>query len=680
MHKKKRLCQKWNVVIGVLCFFAAFSGVAATNDLPAIIPWPEKIQSSSGVFVLEPETKVCSDSASTITRKYLVWRLEKATGFKIKKGFISKRGGFPCGILLTTNLTGQDLGAEGYVLDVTPGKIVINARTQTGMFYGVQTLLQLMPPEVYADSVKTSVSWQIPCTHIEDSPRFKWRGFMLDVSRHFFDKEEVEQLLDVMAIYKLNIFHWHLVDNQGWRIEIKKYPRLTEKGAWRKDIGFEINPTVSRAYRKDGCYGGYYTQEDIREVVAYAKARHITIVPEIEMPGHSQAALSAYPEFSCSGAGVYCAGNDRTFLFLEDVLSEVFALFPGKYIHVGGDEVPKDFWRACPKCQNRIKENGLHNEEELQSYFIQRIEKFVNAHGRTLVGWSEIGQGGLAKSAVLMDWKGGGLDAAMSGHDVVMTPNASCYFDHYQSLDYATEPVAIGCYTPLKAVYDFDPVPPQLKVEYWSHVLGGQACVWSEYIASRSYLEYMSFPRLCALAEVVWSPKDMRDWRSFTSRLSANERRFDVLGINYRRERSIQIGEWTASKVSVNGTILEWDITPILAHPDRSHLVLDDVLRPSTEGLLAEPGKCHVVFDQQSGDTLKISRVDILKDGHVIASDVHDGLAGVDPRDLISRDVAYILSVPYCMSGAHYTVRAHVASATPNGSTGIVYCEVRGNH
>jgi len=679
MHKKQWLCQNWKVVIGAFCFVAAFSSLAATNCLPSLIPWPDKVRLSDSVFVVKPDTKIYSDSASATSRQLLAERFAKVIGYKIQTGVINNEGAFFDGILLTTNTGGRDFGLEGYSLDVTGKKIIISAQTLTGMFYGVQTLLQLMPPEVYAGGVKTSVSWEIPCIHIEDRPRFKWRGFMVDVSRHFFDKEEIKQLLDTMAMYKLNVFHWHLVDDQGWRIEIKKYPRLTEKGAWRKDIGFEINPTVSKAYRPDGCYGGYYTQEDIREVVAYAESRHITIVPEIEMPGHSSAALSAYPEFSCSGAGVYCAGNDATFTFLENILNEVVGLFPGKYIHIGGDEVPKNFWKACPKCQDRMKKNGLHNEEELQSYFIQRIEKFVSAHGRILVGWSEIGQGGLAKSAVLMDWKGGGLDAATSGHDVVMTPNASCYFDHYQSLDYTTEPVAIGCYTPLKSVYDFDPVPSQLQPEYLSHVLGGQGSVWSEYIASKNYLEYMTFPRLCALAEVVWSPKTVRNWEDFLSRLSKNEKRFDVLGVNYRRERSVKIGAWNSSEVSTNGTDLEWDVSGILAKADRRHPILDDVLRPSTEGLLSEPGKCHIVFEQNSGDSLRISRVDILKDGHVISSDVHDGMAGVDPRDLISRDVVYVVSVRACMAGARYTVRAHVSNITTNGSIGTVYCEIMGN-
>jgi hexosaminidase len=369
---------------------------------------------------------------------------------------------------------------------------------------------------------------------------------MLDVSRHFFRKEEVEQILDAMATYKLNTFHWHLADDQGWRIEIEKYPLLTKIGAWRKGIGFGLDPKGSGAYGPDGRYGGFYTRADIREVVAYAHARNITIVPEIEMPGHASAALAAYPQYSCTGGpftadlpggvfnGIYCAGNDDSFVFLQNVLTEVFELFPGKYIHIGGDEVLTNNWKDCVKCQARLKAEGLKKESQLEGYFIRRMEKFINAHERSLIGWSEIREGGLAQNAAVMDWAGGAVEAASAGHDVVMSPLADCYFDHYQSQDHSTEPHAIGGYLPLEQVYSFEPIPALLSPAYQGHIVGAQANVWTEYMPSLTHVEYMLFPRLCALAEVVWSSRTSRDWDDFKRRLEAHYLLLDELGVNYR--------------------------------------------------------------------------------------------------------------------------------------------------
>jgi hexosaminidase len=426
--------------------------------------------------------------------------------------------------------------------------VTIRASTQAGLFYGVQTLLQLLPPQVYAPTAASGVHWTVPCVRIEDQPRFKWRGLMLDVSRHFYTKEQVEQILDSMAAQKLNTFHWHLVDDPGWRIEIKRYPLLTEVGAWRRSIGFDLDPKSSTAYGPDGRYGGYYTQADIREVIAYASARHITIVPEIEMPGHSSAALAAYPQFSCSGgpyttdvnggvlAGVYCAGNDLTFEFLQNILGEVIDLFPGKYIHIGGDEVPKENWQKCAKCQARMSAEKLGNEKELQSYFIRRIEKFINSRGRNLIGWSEIREGGLAKNAAVMDWIGGAVEAASDGHDVVMSPTSNCYFDYYQSTNHATEPKAIGGFLPLDMVYALDPMPAALDLKFAAHILGAQGNLWTEFVPSPKHAQYMIYPRLCAIAEITWSPKTGRDYADFTHRLQTQFRRFDQMGINYRKE------------------------------------------------------------------------------------------------------------------------------------------------
>lgn len=534
-----------------IIFAALFvvSGISLkAASVTSIIPAPMQAELRDGAFALSPDTSIASDSASKATAKYLAERLRPATGYPLKTEILraAKQTFHGHVIFLTTENANADLGAEGYELSVTQPAVIIHAPTQAGLFYGVQSLLQLLPAEIFSSNHLVGVDWQIPCIEIKDQPRFDWRGFMLDVSRHFYTKAEVEQVLDLMALYKLNTFHWHLTDDQGWRIEIKKYPKLTEIGAWRDSIGFGLNPQATTAYDKRGRYGGFYTQRDIREVVAYAAARHITIVPEIEMPGHSSAALTAYPEFACPNVnvsmpdkggvftGVYCAGNDATFKFLGNVLTEVAKLFPGKYIHIGGDEVDKRNWKNCPDCQARITVENLKDEKELQAYFIQRVEKIVNARHKNLIGWSEIREGGLAPSAALMDWIGGGAESAASDHDVVMTPTKFCYFDYYQSTNRAAEPKAIGGFLPLKKVYEFDPMPEKLAPEFQSRVLGGQANLWTEYIPNLRRAEYMMFPRLGALSEDDWSPKAARNWDDFRARAVLNEKRLDAMGVNYR--------------------------------------------------------------------------------------------------------------------------------------------------
>jgi hexosaminidase len=496
---------------------------------------------------LAPDTRIMVDAAARDTGEYLAGQLRPSTGYAFAIETNDTASPVPRAILLTTRDASRALGEEGYELTVASDSVVIRAPASAGLFYGVQSLLQLLPAEIFTPHLVAGRPWRIPCAQIEDQPRFQWRGFMLDVSRHFFSKDEVKKVLDAMALHKLNRFHWHLTDDQGWRIEIKKYPRLTEVGAWRKEIGFKLDPKASAAYGPDGRYGGFYSQADIREIVACAQARHIIIVPEIEMPGHSGAALAAYPELSCSGgpyttdmnggvfAGVYCAGNDQTFAFLQDVLTEVVQLFPGKYIHVGGDEVPPDNWKSCQKCQARMKAEGLKDERELESYFIRRVEKFINAQGRTLIGWSEIREGGLAQNAVVMDWIGGAAEAAAAGHDAVMTPTSFCYLDYYQSTNHAAEPRAIGGYLPLSKVYALEPVPAGLAPQFQPHILGAQGNLWTEYVPSLQHAEYMAFPRLCALAEAAWSSADSRNYQDFLKRLESHCQRLDAMGIAYRK-------------------------------------------------------------------------------------------------------------------------------------------------
>jgi hexosaminidase len=536
---------KLNLSLVILLSLLALNGCGSATK-PSIVPMPQKLETRSGSFHLNNETKIATDSASDETGRYLSAQLLRLSGQQVQVQQLSNNGDAKGTIVLTTKDAKAGLGPEGYELSVTPDSVTIRAAEPTGLFYGVQSFLQLIPPQSSSAAPSVAKDPLIPCVEIEDQPRFRWRGLMLDVCRHFFTKEEVKQLLDAMVIYKLNTFHWHLSDDQGWRIEIKKYPRLTEVAAWRKGVGFGLDPKATTSYGPDGRYGGFYTQDDIREVVAYAKARHITVVPEIEMPGHASAALTAYPQLSCTGGpfttdlpggifdGVYCAGNDESFSFLQDVLSEVFELFPGKYIHIGGDEVLTNNWHNCVKCQARLKQEGLKKDIELESYFVRRMEKFINSRQRTLIGWSEIREGGLAENAAIMDWVGGATEAATAGHDVVMSPLNDCYFDHYQSRDHSTEPHAIGGYLPMEQVYAFEPVPAKLPAQSQWHILGAQANLWTEYIPNFKHVQYMIFPRLCALAEVAWSPKSARNWDNFQQRMQSQYPRLDALGISYR--------------------------------------------------------------------------------------------------------------------------------------------------
>ena len=425
------------------------------------------------------------------------------------------------------------------MLKADDDRISIQAAKPAGIFYGLQTLRQLINSDPDNEKV-------VPGVKIHDKPRFKWRGLMLDVARHFYPVEFVKRFIDLLALHKMNVFHWHLTEDQGWRIEIKKYPKLTEIGSQRTES--QVIEDQNRLGGKP--HGDFYYQEEIKEIVAYAASRFITVVPEIEMPGHSLAALASYPKLGCTGGpyevqtiwgikkDVYCGGNEAVYAFLEDVLSEVLELFPSPAIHVGGDEVPKDRWRDCPKCQAMIKTQGLKNEDELQSYFITRIEKFLNARGRQLIGWDEILEGGLAPNAMVMSWRGieGGIQAASAGHDVVMSPTSHCYFDYYQSKgpDEPPGPHWEGAYLPLETVYAYEPIPDVLSPEQASHILGAQGNIWTEFIASEDHVEYMTFPRGTALAEVIWSAPEKRNFPDFLHRLQKFLPQLQKLNVKYR--------------------------------------------------------------------------------------------------------------------------------------------------
>jgi hexosaminidase len=448
-------------------------------------------------------------------------------------------------IILVLNSNSNIDHPEGYLLSITSEEVRISAPNTAGLFYGVQTFRQLFPPVIEHQLpalAPKNQDWSLPAIEIEDYPRFEYRGMHLDVARHFFPVEFVKKYIDLLAMHKMNRFHWHLTEDQGWRIEIKKYPKLTEIGAWR-------DSTLIGRYgtgRYDNVpYSGYYTQDEIRDVVQYAQERHITIIPEIEMPGHSSAALAAYPEFGCFDKeyhvqstwgifeDIYCP-KEKTFEFLEDVLTEVMELFPSEYIHIGGDEVPKVQWEESTFAQDVIKRENLKDEHELQSYFIQRIEEFLNEHGRQIIGWDEILEGGLAPRATVMSWRGekGGVEAAKMGHDVIMTPWSSNYYDHFQA-DPETEPLAIGGFTTVEDVYFYEPIPDELNSEEAKHVLGSQGNVWTEYIHSGDKVEYMAYPRAAALSEVLWTPVENKNWLEFLTRLQTHFERLDILDVNY---------------------------------------------------------------------------------------------------------------------------------------------------
>ena len=518
-----------------------------------ITPAPLRADSRPGAFLIMRATRILVQEGRPEVMNvasYLRDMLGRPTGYELAVETAAAPAGPGSIALCLEDLAGR-LGPEGYLLDVGPNGIEIRAAAPAGLFYGVQTLRQLLPPAAERPaSMLGTGSLRVPCASVEDRPRFSWRGGMLDCSRHFFPKEFVKRWIDILAMHKLNTFHWHLTDDQGWRIEIKKYPRLAEVGAWRVDR--EDKHWNAREPQQPGepaAYGGFYTQDDIREIVAYAASRFVTIVPEIEMPGHAKAALTAYPQFSCTGGpftvppggywpitDVFCPGNDGTYEFLENILAEVVGLFPGPFVHIGGDEVNKAEWQRCPKCQARMKAEGLKDENELQSYFVRRVEQVLIAKGRRLLGWDEILEGGLAPQATVMSWRGteGGIAAAKAGHDVVMSPTSHCYIDYYQG-DPSQEPLAIGGFVPLRKVYSFEPVPDALTPAEATHVLGGQANLWTEYIGNGKYAEYMALPRLAALAEVVWSPKSARNWDDFAARLQGLLARYQAADMNAAR-------------------------------------------------------------------------------------------------------------------------------------------------
>ena len=537
------------LLFGTFCTPRLMPETDLKESLLNIIPRPAEIEKRPGKFRFIPGFQIYSPSNNRDVRKsvnLLADKLGYIEGLDVSISTVSEINVRTNIMFIRLEPNKSNLGNEGYELEINPNSLSLLARRSAGIFYGIQTLLQLLPPELETGTNAPGYNEiALPCVKIVDTPRFPYRGMHLDVGRHFFPVSFIKKYIDLLALHKFNTFHWHLTEDQGWRIEIQQYPKLTEISSTRKET--LLGHYRDQPHKFDGIpYGGFYTQDEIREIIQYASDRFITVIPEIEMPGHSVAVLAAYPELACTEGpfevstiwgvkeDVYCAGNDKVFEFLENVLTEVIDLFPSQYIHIGGDECPKIRWENCEKCQARIEEEGLADEEELQSYFIRRIEKFLLSKGRKLIGWDEILQGGLAPEATVMSWRGvsGGIEAARLGHDVIMTPTAFCYFDYYQA-NPETEPLAIGGYTTLKKVYSFEPVPQELSASETKHILGAQGNVWTEYIKDPDYAEYMSLPRMTALSEVVWSSKESRNWKDFRARLNHFFKRLDVLDVNY---------------------------------------------------------------------------------------------------------------------------------------------------
>jgi len=530
------------LLTGIILLGLDITLFAQTNNQYPIIPKPVQLTPQAGHFTFKASTKIVlgnRDPELKISVDYLKDLIKESTGITLP--YVRSTGTNTVTFSLNPSFSNE----EGYHMTITSSRINVKAKTSRGIFYAIQTLRQLMPPDI-EDKIADIETIRIPAAEIIDTPRFLYRGVMLDVARHFFSIDFLKKYIDALAFYKINTFHLHLTDDQGWRVEIKKYPLLQKISAWRKETLVGYRTDTPKVF--DGIpHGGYYTQAQLKELVRYAQDRAITIIPEIDIPGHSQAVLAAYPELGCIDSAyevstqwgvhkdVLCP-TEATFTFLQNVFTELMAIFPSKYIHIGGDEVPKDRWKACAFCQELIKKEGLKDEEGLQSYVIRRMEKFLNAHGRYIIGWDEILQGGIAPNAVIMSWHGekGGVEAAQASHEVIMTPSSTLYFNAYHTArGRAAEPLSNGgsYFLPLQKIYDYNPVPGSLTEGQRQYIWGPQGCLWTEYVRSDSRAETLSFPRVSALAEIGWTPLAQKDYGDFVDRLNVNVghlRRMDI--------------------------------------------------------------------------------------------------------------------------------------------------------
>jgi hexosaminidase len=649
------------LIVGVITMTGIYALCQANPKTISIVPKPVMLkQTKAADFILNPDTVIIADKTLRQKAKQLANMIEPATGFDLtikQQDLFASRS-----MILKLDSALSRLGDEGYQLIVWPKKVTISAYKEAGLFYGFQTLRQLLPPEIFREAKVEDLAWTIPAVSIEDYPRFEWRGMHLDVCRHFMPKEFIKKYIDLLALHKMNRFHWHLTEDQGWRIEIKKYPKLTEVGAWRKET--LVGHYRDKPHKFDGKrHGGFYSQEDVREIVAYAAARHITVIPEIEMPGHAQAAIAAYPELGNTdkqlpvmtiwgvNPNIFNA-NEETIIFLQNVLEEVLELFPSEFIHIGGDEAPKKQWEGSPDAQARIKKLGLKDEHELQSYFIKRMDTFLTEKGRRLIGWDEILEGGLAPGATVMSWRGekGGITAAKAGHDVVMAPTTYTYFDYYQA-DAKNEPLAIGGHLPLRNVYNYNPIPPSLNPEEAKHILGAQGQVWTEYIPTPKKAEYMAFPRACALSEVVWTKQEQKDYKDFLERMSGHTKRLDILDVNYRKldPEPVVLGSWKSGQTSEEYQLMTFDIS----------------------GHLKEPAQYQIKFAYTGGShRLDVEWLEILENEQVIARDAHFGRTGGQNVDNV-----YSVAISKIKPDAKYTLKARVRSDGGKDSNGQILLE-----
>jgi hexosaminidase len=672
-----------------------------TAGTPNIIPLPVTLSNLPGIFTLCPSQSVATvparalmkilvDGASQQTGQYLAAALFKSTGYQFQLATRTATTAVKGAILITTSNAISTLGPEGYELTVAPDSVVIRAPAQGGAFYGVQSLLQLLPPQIYSPRIVTNVAWVAPCVYIKDYPLFSWRGVMLDVARHFFNKQEVKQVLDAMAMHKLNTFHWHLCDDEGWRLEITNYPNLAAVAAWRAGIDMGLAPRATTATNAAGQYGGYYTQADAREIVAYAAERHITVVPEIEMPCHSMAALEAYPIYGCGnpvgdynpdtiftcgtcyGVDLWSLGTPGTMTFLEDILAETMAIFPGQYIHCGGDEVVQSGdtqWLNYNADVTNMQANGIDPNDgttaiyEYQNWFSTTIANFVQAHGHTMIGWTEFEYDGIIPNAALMEWRTGDLsevtNAVEAGVPVVMSPDANCYINYIEgsgSGNFKTEPPFQFTHSPsylsVNSIYNFNPVLPGLSA-YTNYILGAQCNLWGEYVPSFENVMFKMFPRETALAEITWTPRASQSYTSFTNRLVAQKQRFTQMGVNYDHEAIPQIGSWAS--VPTSGTTLISDITTNVT----------------------AAGEIDVNFWWLSGTPLAISSVALLVNNVQVDVDTHAGTAttssSYNAAPYIPLFTLYVLHLPELVPGATYYIEAKVAGSGGTSGTGTVY-------
>ncbi len=624
------------------CLFYLTSHAISSQELVtgnmSIVPLPAFLEMKEGSFTIDSATWILYepfDSSSFDPLKVFLEVFQRKSGYTLPiPGRGEERGDVKNMILIikAPPPLPQFDHEDSYKLSIQPSGIIITARTNKAIFYAFQTLRQIMRIDAMPDANKEIRQWMVPALQMTDYPQFSYRGMHLDVCRHFMPLDFVKKYIDLLAYYKMNTFHWHLTDDQGWRIEIKKYPKLQEIAAWRDET--LIGHYKETPDRYDGTrHGGYYTQEEIKDVVAYAVDRGVTIIPEIEMPGHALAALSAYPELACTPGpfkaattwgvfdDVFCP-TETTFTFLENVLDEVMDLFPSPYIHIGGDECPKTRWKESAFCQQLMKANGLKDEHQLQSYFTQRIEKYLNSKGRKIIGWDEILEGGLAPNATVMSWRGmsGGIDAAKAGHDVIMTPGTHCYFDHYQA-DPSFEPIAFGGLTTLEKVYSFNPVPAQLTPSEAQHILGAQGNLWTEYIGSTDQAEYMAFPRAIALAEVLWTPASRRNWNEFALRLDKHLDRLDGMDVHYANHLQVPTAEVYSD---TSGLQLKWK-TPL----------------PGQEIYFTRDTSFNNWSQSMSGDSVKFTNP-----GPVFYKTSHSGIKKVDFRPTKASKAMITSSIP----------------------------------